>query len=592
MFAIHFSNFLYLRFNTLTSKARICAILFLVLSSSLSAQTDEEDTIGTEVVTIVKPYTPTISDAFKVKETPVLNDSITTQKKEVVYSIFSVPVASTFTPAKGNATSVEKVKKMKLYDNYATLGFGNYTSVLGEFYSNFQLSRTDNAGVFFKHNSSFGNIDEVRTDTDYLDTQLDVSYTSRQRDMSYGLNFGVQHQKFNWYGVNDSFNFLTDAMIQDQDLSQNYFTVTLGGDVAIEDSYFEKAAVNLRYMADSYASSEFNISALPEFSFPISEHNFKVGVDLNYLTGSFFEGILSPNEIRYSQLNIGVLPSVAIVTDDLSLQLGVAAFVGLDGEQSDVDIYLYPNVTASYRVIDELFIAYGGIEGGLTQNSYFGSKEVNPFVSPTLDIMPTSTDYDVYAGVKGKFSSAIAYNARAGYRNEKDKALFRANSYSTLVDTEGYTFGNSFGLVYDDVTTLSIFGEVTTEITSNFSLGVNATFNSYGTDQQIEAWNLPMLQASLFSSFSITEALYGGVSVFYVGERMDEDDNVLADVGDTRVSLDGFVDANVHLGYRVTEQLSVFLKGNNLLGDNYQKWYNFPVQGIQVLGGATYKFDW
>ena len=63
-------------------------------------------------------------------------------------------------------------------------------------------------------------------------------------------------------------------------------------------------------------------------------------------------------------------------------------------------------------------------------------------------------------------------------------------------------------------------------------------------------------------------------------------------VVDTVITLDGYIDANVHLGYRFNNQLSFFIKGSNLFGDDYQKWANYPVQGIQVLGGASYKFDW
>ena len=55
---------------------------------------------------MVKPYTPTISDAFKVKEVPTLDDEETLTKKEIKYNIFSFPVASTFTPAKGKAAAV------------------------------------------------------------------------------------------------------------------------------------------------------------------------------------------------------------------------------------------------------------------------------------------------------------------------------------------------------------------------------------------------------------------------------------------------------------------------------------------------------
>ncbi|MGK0386209.1 MAG: hypothetical protein ACI849_000818 [Patiriisocius sp.] len=588
MFVTTFSNF----FNipTLGSFYTVALLCLVMPFNSLG----QEDDLGTEVVNIVKPYSPTISDAFKVKETPVLNDSISTQKEEVAYRIFSVPVASTFTPAKGNAATVEKAKKIKLYDNYATLGFGNYTSILGALYSNFQLSRTDNVGVFFKHNSSLGDIDEVRTQSDYLDTQLDVNYSSRQRDASYGLDFGVQHQKYNWYGLNDSFGSSPDSFFDGLNVSQNYFSATLGGSIAVKDSYFEKAAVNLRYLGDSFSSSEFNISALPEFAFPLSDYNFKVGVDLDYLSGSFSEDIFLPGTKKYSQLNIGVLPSVSIVTNDLSLNLGVAAYLGLDGEANETDLYIYPNLSASYKVVDDLFIAYGGIEGGLVQNSFYGSKEVNPFVSPTLDINPTSTSYDAFAGVKGKVTNAIAYNVRAGYSNEKDKAFFKSNLYRSLnaIGRAGYTFGNSFGLVYDDVKTLSVFGELKSELSANLSIGVNATFNSYNTNNQAEAWNLPTLQATLFSTFNITESLYGGVSLFYVGERKDKDDNVVLGAVETIVTLDGYLDANIHLGYRLTERLSIFAKGSNLLGDNYQKWYNYPVQGIQVMGGATYAFDW
>ena len=152
---------------------------------------------------------------------------------------------------------------------------------------------------------------------------------------------------------------------------------------------------------------------------------------------------------------------------------------------------------------------------------------------------------------------------------------------------EGYEYGNSFNVVYDDVNTLAFFAEVKVEISNTFSLGINGTYNSYSTDLQSEAWNLPDLKASIFSNFNITEKLYGGASLFYVGERNDID-SVTAE----EVTLDGYVDANLHFGYRFTDRLSAFVKGSNLFGDNYEKWMNYPVQGIQGLVGVTYKFDW
>src|SRR5690606_28764011 len=99
-------------------------IYFPIVITALATQfsfAQEDENIGSEVVNVVKPYTPTISDAFKVKETPVIDDEENTQKEEIQYNIFSFPVASTFTPAKGKAAGVDKEEKERIFSNYATL---------------------------------------------------------------------------------------------------------------------------------------------------------------------------------------------------------------------------------------------------------------------------------------------------------------------------------------------------------------------------------------------------------------------------------------------------------------------------------------
>tara|TARA_R110002072_G_scaffold108026_2_gene234667 strand:+ start:69495 stop:71273 length:1779 start_codon:yes stop_codon:yes gene_type:complete len=581
--------------STKNPLVQVNLVLLVTLLTSFNSLAQEDD-LGTEVVNIVKPYTPTISDAFKVKETPVLNDSVTAHKKEVNYSIFSVPVASTFTPAKGKAATVEKAKPMKLYDNYATLGFGNYTTILGELYSNFEISRTDNAGFFFRHNSSQGGIDGVRVDDKFYDTSLDANYSSRQRDATYRLDAGAEHESFNYYGFNSFFDTASDEFLNAFDIQQSYFSAYVGGSMAVEDSYFEKVAANIRYTGDSYASSEIDVKILPEFSFPVSDFTLKVDADVEYLSGSFDRMYLGNEGIKYSFLNAGILPSLVYVDNDFTVSLGVAAFLGMDTENSNTDFFIYPRINASYRLIDELLIVYGGTEGDLEENTYYNFKELNPFVSPSLMVVPTSKLYDAFGGLKGKLTNSIGYNVRASYANEENKALFRLNNYSgMLANSRGYEQGNSFQVVYDDIKTLSIFGELKVEMSNTFALGINGSFNSYNTSIEEEAWNLPDLELSVFSNFNITDEIYGGASVFYVGKRKDllVDNSTFITVPEqTEIELDGYLDLNVHLGYRVSDRLSIFAKGSNLLSDNYEKWANYPVQGIQALLGATYKFDW
>ncbi|MDN6310703.1 MAG: TonB-dependent receptor, partial [Psychroflexus sp.] len=55
---------------------------------------------------------------------------------------------------------------------------------------------------------------------------------------------------------------------------------------------------------------------------------------------------------------------------------------------------------------------------------------------------------------------------------------------------------------------------------------------------------------------------------------------------------DAFVDLNAEVDYKINQQFSVFVRGNNILGSDDARWKNYEVQGIQVLGGLTYKFNW
>lgn len=570
----------------------LCAIVALFVNFSILAQ--DQDNLGTEVVNVVKPYTPTISDAFKVKETPVLNDSITTTKKGVKYNIFSVPVASTFTPTKGRAADVEKSKPPTLFENYATLGFGTFTSAIGELYTNVEISRTDNFGAFLRHNSSQGGISDLLIENKFYDTSLDLNYSSRQEEVAYWGDLGVKHQLFNWYGLNPVFNMdATPEFLAAIDPEQNYTSFYVGGGVEPEDLFIEKAAAKIQYLSDSFSSSEVNITAVPEFSVPLKELDLAIKGDINYVSGNFARDYFNTMEIKYSHFNVGVSPALQYVNNDLTLSLGVAGYLNVDSENSDTNFFIYPAITASYRVVDEVFIVYGGAEGGLNQNTFYDFKEENPFVSPTLQIMPTNQVFEGFAGLKGRLSNSVGYNVRASYGKEENKALFLSNPYRGMIsDAQGYELGNSFGVVYDEVNTLQIFGELKVEVTEDFNLGINASYNSYDTTDQAQAWNLPDVKASVFSNFDIAEKVFGGASIFVVGQRQALFTDMVGPTTTQEITLDSYIDANLHVGYRFNERLNFFVKGSNLLDDGYQKWLNFQVQGIQALLGATYQFDW
>jgi len=569
----------------------VLILCFISIETFSQDRKQSNDTLDTQVVNVIKPYSPKISDAFKVKEIPSIEDEETGTKKEVAYTIFSIPVASTFTPAKGKAANVDKAKKESLFDNFLSFGGGTYTSLLGELYLNQAINRTESVGGYVSHHSSQGGIENLLVDDSFSDSKININYSKRLSTYSWNVDAGYRHQVYNWYGIPLSEYDQSEAdMISPQ---HKFFTFDFGGEIEFDNAIVNDGRIRFRRFADDSDSGENRFVVSSNFDIPLTNGELNTTVKLDYLGGNFDQQFFVPIQMDYGNFQIGVIPSYQIVRDDLTVNLGVSAFYLNDIEAGENRFFIYPNVTASYRLVNDVLISYAGIEGDLIQNSYYDYAKDNPFVSPTLNIMPTDQQYDAFIGLKGKLSNNMSYNFRGSYQAANNKALYKLNPALNDTNTnEDFQFGNSYDVVYDDVQTFSVFGELNVDVNRNFNLGIKAEYFTYTSENEEEAWNLPDFEASLFMDFQIDEHWFTGANLYYIGERMDQltRDPIFAELPQT-VVLESYFDANAHVGYRINDQWSVYAKANNIANQDYKRWLNYPVQGIQFLAGSTYKFD-
>ena len=577
-------------------------IIIIILVTQFSFSQKKDENIGTEIVNVVKLYTPTISDAFKVKETPSLDDEETAKKEAIKYNIFSFPVASTFTPSKGRAAGVDKSAAEKLFKNYATLGIGNYGTLLGELFVTENISDTDYIGGAFRHLSSQGGIKNLELDDSFSNTSIDLTYGSNDRDMSWNLDLGFQNQAFNWYGLPADFgNSLSptnrEILVGSINPKHAYNNFYVGGKIEFNESIFKEMSLKFDHFSDNFSSSENRFYVKPSFEIEVMDTKIKTNIIVDYVGGSFDKNYFATNleAIKYGFVNLGLNPNYVINKDDWSISLGVNLFYSSDTVNSNGKFFVYPQINASYKVVGDLMIFYAGAEGSVAQNSYHDFTNENPFLSPSLNVAPTDKQYDIFAGLKGKLANSISYNVRGSYVSEKNKALFISNDYTlTNANTNGYAYGNSFEVVYDNMKTLSFFGELKADFSKNVSFGVNGTFNTFQNSNQEKSWNLPAIKIGANLDFNITEKWYAGTDLFFVGERKDSQANLdivsLNPIDNTKI-LKSYFDVNAHIGYKHSDRLTGFLKLNNIANQQYQKWLNFPVQGFQVILGASYKFD-
>lgn len=569
----------------------LISILTLILfSTTLFAQEETvRDTLNTGEINVVKPYTPTISDAFKIKENPTL-DNTDIPKDSVSYTINSVPVASTFTPAKGKAKSIVSEPLDKIYENYISAGFGNNTTPFLEAYIHSSSTRNNDYGVFINHLSSKGNVKDALLDTNFSDTKVNLYYKQFDRDYNWEINAGLKHQIYNWYGLPTTITY-SEAFLNSIDPKQKYFNVFAGGKLHFEEGFFKGGKVELNQFSDNYSSNEIQLLIQPKIEFPISSELINTTATVEFLSGKFDQNYFTTDKLNYNFLKLGIAPNFKVLRDNLTVNLGARIYYNLDLENKVNKFFAYPNVTASYKVSEETLIAYAGVTGDLNTNSFREFAQDNPFVSPTLNVFQTDKQYNAYIGAKGQLNADVSYNFKASFINERNKPLYIQNPTKTdgiIASTYNYELGNSFNVIYDNVQTLAVSGELNIDFSKDFKFGGTVEFNNYTTKVQDEAWNLPTIKAALFADYH-NNKWFAGSNLYFVGKRYDLV-TPFAGLGQ-KVELDSFIDLNLKGGYVFTDRLTAFAKANNVLGTNNERFTNFDTQGIQVLLGITYKFD-
>ena len=578
-------------------------ICLFVTQISFSQKKDEN--IGTEVVNVVKSYTPAISDASKIKEIPTLDEEEISKKESIKYTIFSFPVASTFTPYKGNPEAVEKEKRKKYFKNYTTFAGGNYGVLNGELFVNHDLNSTDYVGAMLSHFSSQGGIKDVELSDNYNQTNLELTFGTHRKNLSWNLDFGYQNQIYNWYGLPVDFGSSLvpiekrTTLLNEINEQQRYNSLYVGTRMNFNKGILNDASLKFNRFSDAFGSTENRLCAKPTFGFEFKDKYINTTLVVDYLQGSFVKEYDKTNPLNYGFTNIGIAPSFEVKEKGWTVQIGAAIFYSLAAETATNQLLLYPKIKASIDLVDDLMVFYTGLDGNLEQNTYSDFVAINPFVSPTLQIAPTDKQFDVFAGLKGKLTHAVSYNMKASYVNESNKALFKSNVYydsmydDSAFDVKGYHLGNSFNVVYDDIKTLGFSGELKAEFSEKIKWRISGTINSYKTTNEMQAWNLPQIKWDSKIDYVINEKWYAGVNVFYVGQRKDIKyvsaslDNNLKVVK----NLEGYFDINAHAGFQYSDRLTAFLRANNIANNSFQKWLNYPVQALQVVLGVNYKFD-
>jgi hypothetical protein len=577
----------------------ICFVFF-----SLNAQKKEiaKDTVKTEIVNIITKYNPKIADAKKIRNNPKIKLLKKNEKKKLEYAIFSAPVASTFIPKTGGVKGIDLGIKERIYENYLAAGFGNYTTPYFEAFLHHSTRFKNEFGLHSKYLASLDNIKDTKLNSNFSNFNIGAFYKQEDRYFDWKVSLNSERDIYNWYGLpNKPFSESTIDAI-DEEQVYNYFEIL--GEFNFIDSYIDYGKIKTAYFTDTYKSTELLINFDAKLDFPLTFINpnlndITVKTSAEFLKGEFKESYNDFNPINYSTTTLALNPEYKIKSPNFILKTGVNFILSIDTENDATKGFIIPDLFAQTSIIQNYLNIYGGITGNLNTNTYKDFTDENPYISPALFITQTLEKTNLFVGFNGKINNNLSFNIKANIKSEENKPLFLRNTSksdgtSNIANgnsLKGYEYGNSFGIYYDDVKTTSVFTEIEYDYSRNLSFGIQGTYNIYDLDNALEAWNLPTIETS-FSAKYKKDKWFATSDIFYVSEKKDGLYNNLYPSNISGVdTIDAFVDVNLNGGYHFNDKFSVFLKLNNILNTEYQRFANFNTQGFQVLGGLTYKFD-
>lgn len=570
--------------QTMINNNAYFAIIWMVLPVMAIAQI-ENDTLGTQTVNIEKTFTPTVGEARKINSTPESTDPNSVKKIETKYEVQSIPVASVFNPLKPNARQIKMIKSEKFFANQLMLMGGNYGTILAEFSAAFDLGVNQKLTTLLDHHSSQGGISKNTIDDDFNRSNLGLTFSNITRNNDWNIRASAGFNQYQWYGVPQ--NLWNQEQLNNISDPHQWLTYDFGSTLKPDSEWLGEMQIEMNGLSDNFENTEIIASASLVSLLPFMDDTFESTFAAKYRsneTGLESEGTLD-------NLLFSWAPKFKIHTGDLSLDIGLIGFYQITDDPNASDFFVVPDAHLAYN-LEDLVVSFDAT-GGIRQHSYRNFLDTNSFFSPNNDILSEEIPYRFSIGVEAQVAPDFSIDVDLSYENANQKPMMVLNSITDDL-SQDYSFGNSFGLLFDSIKSTSVGAGFIYTGLEKTTIHIRGQYNNFSTDVIEFFYNRSNLEASLFIHSSLSE--HWSLDLFgkLYGLRKDRflSLNTILGLVDESINISAFADLNLATNYRLSDHWTAEVRVNNILNADQPRWGYFPVQGIQGLAGLRYNFDW
>jgi len=536
------------------------------------------------------------------------------------YSIFDKPITNLYEFSPLPSAQLDNRQKRKYPFFYGNVGLNMPVNPHLDIYLQPNLPSNFTLSLYGKHESFWGDLlrstikdgeavrSELNTKAPSIKNNVGLYLGHNYKKGELGLNLEYDRNLFSFYGSSDSTYASNDALmalaprwgtssylmdtlshsygrfgtsfyIKSTNDAYNYFYY----DINLRYNYINDNVKYLEMLQDAelyfnpYYSLEENYVDLKASLGPVFAKHHKFLIDIEYQAAN------SINSIKLDRYNVDIFPRYLFNRNKWIFEVGLKLGKYVDKTEDAFNIYF--RGALSYEVAKEKLWLYASIDGDNNFRTYSQMMDLNPWITPAINVKNTREPWIIRAGFKGEIRDRLSYNIWFGY-----------NDYVNYMTMFYYTDNaagpvNTFITSYNDMRKTSAGGEIFWK-SDMVESGLSMVYSNCTNENSTTVFNVPPFEARAFARYNWRERIIAGLTVHYRSRTSTLSNYNQYDINDesSLINIPSFAVVNMDVTYAYNKNLSIYLKLNNLLNANDLYYLNYGNPGIGAGIGVVFKF--
>jgi hypothetical protein len=531
--------------------------LFLCLHSYA-----QNDTTKRQTIDITSSYKPVLKDVAKINlsASPIVADTF---RKRLAYDIPAQNLFFAHQPVSLKPLALSQDTGLQLGGrNYVKAGFGNLSTPYVNAGLSFGDGRTGLSNFYGNYTSSKGKI----KNQDFSEIKLKgtASYFTPTNEAYGSVALGVN--EYYLYGYDHSLHTFSKDDIrrkyQDIALTAGYrntapnnfnlnYNLNAGAHIFSRENKISESTLMLEAPVEKKFGEKvaFKMSARAD----LTNFTDKTGALNNKFNNNLFQ--LSPELAYYSNVftfHGGVTPS-----------------------WDNKELSVLPNIYGEAQLQHNILMVQAGWVGRYIYNTFRSLSTTNPYMHDPSFLLNTK-EVEFYGGIKATPGKHFSFNAKAAFFTYHNMPLFVNDS----IDGKSFYISNE-----SKMNNLQLHGDLNYVSQDKFTLSAALDVNTYtGLKDNAKAWHLIPVQLTGSLRWNAFKQVLFKADAFMFSKIP-----VLLP-NDAERKLKGSSDISAGAEFKITNKFSAWLDLNNILNNKYQRWNNYTVYGLNVIGGVVVHF--